>query len=174
MSTGEEFEKITTWKMGMEWNVAIEEMRLRREAVRRMGGKERIARHHSQGKLTIRERIERLVDKDTFFEVGSLMGKGTYDENGDIIDFTPAAFVEGMAEIDNRLVTVGGEDFTISGGSPAGIHKHTNFFNQPMSYQYGIPLVQLCDGAGASAAMYEEAGRMFLPSGTNLWCPVTQ
>ena len=169
MGNGAEFEKIITWKPGLEWDVAIEEMRLRREAVRRMGGKERISRHHSHGKLTIRERIERLVDKDSFFEVGSLMGKGTYDENGDIIDFTPAAFVEGLAEIDNRLVTVGGEDFTISGGSPAGIHKNANFFMQPMSYQYGIPLIQLCDGAGASAAMYEEAGRMFLPPGASLW-----
>ena len=81
MSNGEKFEKIKTWKPNLEWDVAIEEMRLRREAVRRMGGKERIARHHSHDKMTIRERIERLVDKDTFFVVGSLMGKGTYDEN---------------------------------------------------------------------------------------------
>ena len=49
MSNGEEFEKIITWKPNLEWDVAIEEMRLRREAVRRMGGKERIDRHHSQG-----------------------------------------------------------------------------------------------------------------------------
>jgi acetyl-CoA carboxylase carboxyltransferase component len=169
MSNKEEFEKIITWKPGLEWDVALEEMRRRREEAKQMGGKERVARHHSHGKLTIRERLERLVDKDTFFEVGSMMGKGMYDENGDIIDFTPAAFVEGLAEIDSRLVSVGGEDFTISGGSPAGIHKNATFFMQPMSYQYGIPLVQLCDGVGASAASYEEAGRMFLPPGTTLW-----
>lgn len=169
MVTGDEFEKIVTWKPGMEWEVAIEEMRLRKEAVRRMGGKERIERHHGQGKLTIRERIDRLVDKDSFFEVGTLMGKGKYDENGDIIDFTPAPFVEGLAEIDGRMVTVGGNDFTISGGSPAGIDKASRFFMVPMACQYGIPLVQLCDGAGASAAGYEEAGRMSLPPGTTYW-----
>ncbi len=186
MTTADEFEKIITWKMGMPWQDAIEEMRLRREAVRQMGGKERIARHHDQGKLTIRERVERLVDKDTFFEVGSLMGRGIYDENGDIIAFLPGAFVEGLAEIDGRQVTVGGEDFTISGGSPAGMHKDARFFMQPMSLQYGIPLVQLCDGAGASAASYEGGGekkggsqgggqgggRMSLPSGQQWWWDV--
>ena len=172
MNIGDAFEKIIIWKPGMGWDVAIEEMRKRREVVRRMGGRERISRHHSQGKLTIRERIEKLVDKDTFFEVGSLMGKGQYDENGDMIGFTPAAFVLGLAEIGGRLVAVGGEDFTISGGSPVGIHKDARFFMQPMSLQYGIPCVQLCDGAGASAASYEEMGRMFLPAGQQWWWDV--
>ena len=160
-------------------------MHKRQAAVRRMGGKERVARHHSQGKLTIRERIEKLVDKDTFFEVGTLMGRGIYDENGDIIAYLPGAFVEGLASIDGRRVTVGGEDFTISGGSPAGMHKDARFFMQPMSLQYGIPLVQLCDGAGASAASYEGdrkkgsgggqgggGGRMSLPSGMQWWWDV--
>ena len=185
MTTEDEFERITTWKMGMPWQAAIEEMDKRREAVRRMGGKERISRHHSQGKLTIRERIEKLVDKDTFYEVGSLMGRGIYDDNGDIIAYLPGAFVEGLADIDGRQVTVGGEDFTISGGSPAGMHKDARFFMQPMSLQYGIPLVQLCDGAGASAASYGGSGgkkgkgggqggggRMSLPSGQQWWWDV--
>jgi len=172
MNAGDEFDKIITWKPGLEWEVAIEEMHRRREVVRQMGGKERVDRHHSQGKLTIRERIEKLVDKDTFFEGGTLMGKGKYDENGDMVDFTPAAFVTGLAEIDSRLVTVGGEDFTIHGGSPAGIHKDATFFMQPMSLQYGIPCVQLCDGAGASAQSYEERGRMYLPDGARWWWDV--
>jgi len=189
MSGEEELGKIVTWKMGMPWEAAIDEMHKRRAAVRRMGGKERIARHHSQGKLTIRERIDKLVDKDTFHEVGTLMGRGIYDENGDIIAFLPGAFVEGLAEIDGRQVTVGGEDFTISGGSPAGMHKDARFFMQPMSLQYGVPLVQLCDGAGASAASYSGpssaksgakkgqgpsagGGRMSLPSGMQWWWDV--
>jgi acetyl-CoA carboxylase carboxyltransferase component len=169
MKKDDEFRKIATWKPGMGWEAAIGELEKRREVAKRMGGKERIARHHSQGKLTIRERIEKLADQGTFLEVGSLMGKGQYDGEGNLTGFTPAAFVLGLAEIDGRLVTVGGEDFTISGGSPAGIHKDARFFTQPMSQQYGIPLIQLCDGAGASAASYEDRGRMFLPPGTTLW-----
>ena len=169
MKYGDEFEKVITYKPGMEWEVAIQEMRRRKEVARQMGGKERVARHHDQGKLTIYERIEKLVDKGTFFEVGPLMGRGKYDENGDMVAFTPAAFATGLAEIDGRLVTVGGEDFTLSGGSPAGLHKDCTFFMKPMSLQYGIPCVQLHDGAGASAAGYEEAGRMMLPPGQQYW-----
>ncbi len=170
MTTDDEFEKIVTWKMGMPWQVAIEEMRSRREAVRQMGGKERIARHHSQGKLTIRERIDRLVDKDTFFEVGSTMAGSQYDENGDIVGMTPGPFVCGTGEIDGRLVTVGGEDFTISGGSPIGApHKNHAFFMQPMAFQYGIPYIMLNDGVGASAAGYEQRGRMALSRALQWW-----
>jgi len=165
MSGEDEFGKIRTWKPGMDWTLAIEELHRRRDAVRKMGGKERVDRQHSEGKLTIRERIEALVDEGTFFEVGSTMGRSQYDENGDIVDFTPAAFVEGLGEIDGRLVAVGGEDFTISGGSPAGIHKDEVFFMHPMALQYGIPLVQLKDGAGASAASSEGTGHTPLPDG---------
>jgi len=166
----EDFSKITTWKPGLDWDVAMEEMRRRKEIAKLMGGKERVERHHNQGKLTIRERIDRLVDRDTFWEAGPMMGKGKYDENGDLIGFTPAAYVEGCAEIDGRLVTVGGNDFTIAGGSPAGIDKHSPYFMMPMSYQYGIPCINLSDGAGASAAAYEEANRMFLyPAGQWWW-----
>ena len=165
-----DFEKITTWKPGLGWDIAMEEMRRRKEIAKLMGGKERVDRHHSQGKLTIRERVDRLVDKDTFWEAGPMMGKGKYDENGDLIGFTPAAYVEGFAEIDGRMVTVGGNDFTIAGGSPPGIEKHSPYFMMPMSYQYGIPCIHLSDGAGASAAAYEEANRMFLyPAGQWWW-----
>lgn len=83
------FEKIITWKPGMEWETAIEELRLRKEAVQRLGGKERIDRQHGEGKQTIRERIEQLADPGSFFEVGSIMGISQYDENGDIIGMTP-------------------------------------------------------------------------------------
>ena len=116
-----DFKRIPTWKPGMEREAAIEEMRRRKEAVAQMGGRERIDRQHREGKQTVRERIEQLTDPGTFFEVGSVMGISQYDENGDIVGVTPAAYVTGLAEIGGRLVTVGGEDFTVSGGSPAGI-----------------------------------------------------
>lgn len=166
------FEKIITWKPGMEWETAIEELRLRKEAVQRLGGKERIDRQHGEGKQTIRERIEQLADPGSFFEVGSIMGISQYDENGDIIGMTPAAYVTGLAELDGRLVTIGGEDFTIQGGSPAGIHKDETFFMHPMSLQYGIPCVQLKDGAGANVAANAKSddsgsgGRITFPDGS--------
>ncbi len=62
MEQKEEFEKITTWKPGMGWDVALEEMRRRKEAAKRMGGKERIERHHSQStdNPVLRRRLELL------------------------------------------------------------------------------------------------------------------
>jgi len=169
MSNEDSFKKITTWKPGMEWETAIEELKHRKQAVQRMGGEERITRQHGEGKQTIRERIEKLADPGSFFEVGSIMGISQYDENGDITGMTPAAFVTGLAEIDGRQVTLGGEDFTVRGGSPAGIHKDEVFFMHPMSLQYGIPCVQLKDGAGANAGASEGRGRVPFPDG-RFWC----
>ncbi|MFC1885465.1 acyl-CoA carboxylase subunit beta [Thermodesulfobacteriota bacterium] len=168
----DEFEKIPTWKMGMEWDVAVSEMHKRKEAVGRMGGKERVERQHSHGKLTVRERIEKLVDKDSFFEAGSLMGTSQYDENNDIVNFIPTGYVTGLAEIDGRPVTLGGEDFTVRGGSEAG--KGADFFMQPLSIQYGVPAVYICDGAGANAANYEKRNRMYLPASGKTWWWCTQ
>ncbi|MDD5127202.1 MAG: carboxyl transferase domain-containing protein [Dehalococcoidales bacterium] len=169
MTDGKKFEKVVTWKPGMPWKDAIEELKRRREAALLLGGKEKIERQHSRGKMTVRERIERLVDKGTFFEVGSLMGRGTYDEEGNLLDFANAGFVNGMAEIDGRLVALGGEDFTVSGGSPAGIHKDPSFFIQPVALQYGIPVIQLLDGVGFSTQDYAGMGRMTLPDSSDIW-----
>ncbi len=76
-----------------------------------------------------------------------------------MIGFTPAGMVSGLGKINGRLVTIAGEDFTVSGSSPAGIHKSRAFFVSPMSVQYEIPMVQLLDGAGANPADYEVAGQ---------------
>ncbi|MFC1989244.1 acyl-CoA carboxylase subunit beta [Chloroflexota bacterium] len=168
----DKFQKIITRKAGMPWEAAIEELRQRREVARQMGGKERVDRQHKEGKLTIRERIEKLVDKDSFFEIGSLIGKSEYDENGDQVAFTPAGYVTGLAEIDGRQVTIGGDDFTVAGGSESS--KRADFFMQPMSTQYGIPAINLCDGAGANTADYEERGRMRLPASQVGWWWCTQ
>jgi acetyl-CoA carboxylase carboxyltransferase component len=161
-------ETVETWKPGMPWSAAVRELEARRELGRRMGGPERIARQHAAGKLTVRERIAELVDPDSFFETGSIIGDGTYDEAGNLVAMQPAAFVCGLGTIGGRLAVVGGEDFTISGGSPVGVRKRPEDFLQPMALQYGVPLVYLADGAGASAKGYEAAGRTFLPDG-QMW-----
>ena len=57
-----------------EWDPELTELERRRELAARMGGEERVARQHAAGRLTVRERIERLVDKESFTEVGGLTG----------------------------------------------------------------------------------------------------
>jgi acetyl-CoA carboxylase carboxyltransferase component len=158
------------------WYEAIDEIDQRRHFAQELGGPERVARQHDQGKLTIRERIERFIDPDTFREIGALAGSGEYDDDGNLTGFLPKAFVAGLGKIDGRLVTVGGEDFTLSGGSGGGGRGGSAAgFMQPMALEYRIPLIQFCDGAGASPKNYESGGRraparMSLPDG-NMWTP---
>ncbi|MDD5127227.1 MAG: carboxyl transferase domain-containing protein [Dehalococcoidales bacterium] len=163
----DKFEKIITRKPGTSWADAITELHRRREAAQQMGGKKNVERQHANGKLTVRERINLLLDKDTFFEAGGLMGRGEYDENGDMIGFTPAGMVSGFGEIDGRPVTIAGEDFTVRGSSPIGIEKWRSYFVSPMSYQYGIPMVQLLDGAGANVADTLNRGRTIADTGAS-------
>jgi acetyl-CoA carboxylase carboxyltransferase component len=99
----------------MTWQPELDEIRRRQALARAMGGAEKIARHHAQGRLTVRERIEALLDPGTFDEVGSLAGAATYDDEGRLASFLPANFVSGTGRIDGRKVVVGGDDFTVRG-----------------------------------------------------------
>ena len=103
----------------MSWQDETDEIHRRREAALAQGGPESVARHHAKGKLTVRERAAALLDEDSFDEVGR--GAGAMGENG----FEPANYLLGFGKIDGRRVVVGGEDFTMKGGSPsaAGFRK---------------------------------------------------
>ena len=59
----------------MSWQPEMDELRRRQEMTRRMGGADKVKRQHDGGRLTVRERIERLLDKDSFRELGSIAGK---------------------------------------------------------------------------------------------------
>ena len=101
----------------MSWEQEIKELHERSTAAEAMGGEEKVARQHEFGKLTVRERLDAIVDEQSFHEVGKLAGVGEYDENGDLQSFTPSNFVFGTADIGGRPVIVSGDDFTVRGGS---------------------------------------------------------
>ena len=84
----------------MSWEKDLEELKKRAELAKEMGGIERIAKHYARGRLTVRERIDQLLDKDSFHETGEITGKVTYDENGEIQEFVPANFVFGRGKVD--------------------------------------------------------------------------
>ena len=157
-----------SWKPGMPWEHAIEDIEYVRALGREMGGPERIARQHAGGRYTVRERIEKIVDPGSFVEAGPLVGAAEYDDAGNLISFTPGAYVMGLAEIDGRPIAIGGDDFTISGGSPHNVRKHPRDFMQPLALQYGIPYVQLVEGVGHSSKADEAQGHMGLPAG-DMW-----
>jgi|TARA_Y100000310_G_scaffold329252_1_gene398719 acetyl-CoA carboxylase carboxyltransferase component len=158
-----------SWKPGMPWEKAIDDLDYIRDLAREMGGPDRIERQHSGGRYTVRERIEKIVDSGSFIEAGPIVGAADYDDAGNLREFTPGAYVMGLGEINGRPVAIGGDDFTISGGSPHNVHKHQRQFTQPLAIQYGIPYVQLVEGVGHSSKSDEAAGHMGLPSGELWW-----
>src|SRR3954454_21962408 len=103
----------------MSWEADIEELRRREALARQMGGPDKVKRQHDAGRLTVRERIDLLLDPGSFREVGAIAGRARYD-GGDLVEFSPANFVLGRGRIDGRPVVVGGDDFTVRGGAADG------------------------------------------------------
>ena len=137
----------------MSWSPEIEEVHRRRQLAQACGGPEAVARHHTEGKLTVRERIARLLDAGTFQEVGQLAGRACYGDSGELLSFTPHPYVAGIGKIDGRPIAVGGEDYTIKGGSGSGSGRRKGGqggFIEDLAARYRIPLVNLIDGVGGS------------------------
>ncbi|MDZ7685895.1 MAG: carboxyl transferase domain-containing protein [Gammaproteobacteria bacterium] len=100
----------------MSWHKEAHEIALRRELSKEQGGEEGIARQHEKGRLTIRERIDHLLDAESFEEHGEGAGFAEKGEDGSIESFSPANYVVGLGEVGGRRVAVGGEDFYAEGG----------------------------------------------------------
>lgn len=133
----------------MTWQPELDDLERMRALGRRMGGPEGIARQHGRDKLTVRERLDQLLDRGSFEEIKSTYGERTYDEDGRLRSFRPGNNVIGYGRIDGRRVHLRGDDFTIRGGSsdPAGRSKRDI---EQAAGHWRVPLVQLLDGAGGS------------------------
>jgi len=147
------------------WEEELQELKRRHEFAANLGGPESVARQHDAGRLTIRERINSLADPGSFQEVGKLTGQGHYVD-GKLQGVTPAPYVMGLAQIDARPVAIGGEDFTVRGGSSwSGDRKKggQGGFIEDLSLDYRIPLVNLIDGAGGSVTSHKRRGHAVFP-----------
>jgi len=136
----------------MSWEDETGEIRKRRSLAKQQGGAEAVERQHDKGRLTIRERIGALIDPDSFRELGEGAGVPEFNEDGSLKDFQPANYILGLATLDGRRIAVGGEDFTVRGGSPnpAGLRK--SVYAEELALTYKIPLVRLHEGGGGSVA----------------------
>src|SRR5436190_5480860 len=127
----------------MSWEAELDELRRRTELAHRMGGDERVARQHASGRLTVRERIERLFDPGTFHETGALAGRATYGDDGEIEDFLPANVVIGSGRIDGRRAVVQGDDFTVRGGAADAAIWQKMVYAERMAHDLRLPLLRL-------------------------------
>src|SRR4051812_16438051 len=98
----------------MSWEKEVADIAARRERALAMGGAGKVERQHAAGRRTIRERIERLVDPGSFLEIGVHAGFYTADRDD---AFMLDGYVCGLAKVDGRDIVVGGEDFTVKGGT---------------------------------------------------------
>ena len=148
----------------MVWQSEIEELKFRHHLAAQMGGKENIERHHSRGKLTVRERIDKLADPGSFQEIGKLAGGGIYDDDNKLTAFMPAPMVVGVCTLNGRRVVLNGGDFTIRGGaSDAMPHGSANkgAYALQMAMQWRLPYIMLLDAAGGSVRTFEQIGRTY-------------
>ncbi|MEM8648701.1 MAG: carboxyl transferase domain-containing protein, partial [Pseudomonadota bacterium] len=114
----------------MTWKDETEQIHERRKLAKRQGGESAVAAQHRKGRMTIRERIDTLLDKDTFEEIGMGAGDAELDEDGNLIEFSPANYVLGFGKIDGRRCIVGGEDFTLKGGSPSAAGQRKSQYTE--------------------------------------------
>ena len=148
----------------------MEELRRREEFAEQLGGPERVERQHAGGRYTVRERIAKLADAGSFHELGKIAGSATYDGNNDLEKLVPSNFVFGRARLDGRPVVIGGDDFTVRGGSADATIKGKHFQCEQMAKELRLPLVRIVEGSGGGGSVktIETTGRANVP-GVSGW-----
>src|ERR1700736_2326334 len=136
----------------MTWEAELRELRNREELARRMGGEERVARQHSSGRLTVRERIDRLLDPGGFHETGALAGRAAYADDGELIEFQPANVVIGQGRIEGRRAIVQGDDLTVRGGAADAAIWQKMVHAERLARDLRAPLIRLVDGTGGGGS----------------------
>ena len=112
-----------------------------------------VLRQRSRNKLSCRERIDLLLDADSFREVGSLAGFASYDEEGGIADFTPANHVGGWGKIGQRTAVVCADDFTSRGGHSDGAIGQKSGYLDRLSMELKVPSIRLLDGSSGGGSV---------------------
>jgi acetyl-CoA carboxylase carboxyltransferase component len=148
----------------------MEELRRREEFAEQLGGPERVERQHAGGRYTVRERIAKLADPGSFHELGKIAGSASYDARNDLEKLVPSNFVFGRARLDGRPVVIGGDDFTVRGGSADATIKGKHFQCEQMAKELRLPLVRIVEGSGGGGSVktIETTGRANVP-GVSGW-----
>lgn len=127
----------------------LNELERKRGEALQGGGKKRIEQQHAKGKLTARERIQLLVDKGTFEEIGMLVTHRSVDFGLDKEKYAGDGVVTGFGKINGRLVYIFSQDFTVFGGSLSETHAEKICRIMDLAMQNGAPLIGLNDSGGA-------------------------
>ena len=99
-------------------------MHAKKEHIQLGGGQKRIDKQHEKGKMTARERIEKLFDENTFVELDMFMKHRCTNFGQDKKELPGEGVVTGYGTVDGRLVYAFAQDFTVEGGSLGEKHAH--------------------------------------------------
>jgi acetyl-CoA carboxylase carboxyltransferase component len=146
---------------GAPWWVA--QLRVRAWFAEQLGGADKIGRQRERGRKNVRERIHLLLDPGSFREIGMFSGKAEYDDDGDLVNVTPANVVTGTGTIDGRDVVIVAEDFTVRGGSSESTNPEKWQYAERLALEYRMPLIRLVETAGGSINLLKQMGSTKIP-----------
>jgi propionyl-CoA carboxylase beta chain len=126
-----------------------EELEKWREKSQKGGGAARIKKQHDAGKLTARERITLLLDKESFEELGAFVRHRSHDFDLDKQRYPGDGVVTGFGTVNGRPVYVYSQDFTVFGGSLSETHAEKICNILDLAMKNGVPVVGLNDSGGA-------------------------
>jgi len=127
----------------------INELTQKRVEIAAGGGEKRVQRQHSSGKLTARERIEKLFDTDSFVELDAFVTHRSTAFGMEKTEAPGEGVVTGYGTVDGRLVYAAAQDFTVIGGSLGEMHAGKICKAMDLAVKIGAPFVSLNDSGGA-------------------------
>src|SRR3954468_17623 len=151
----------------MSWQPELNELAQRQAMAEAMGGPDKVKRQHDGGRLTVRERIDGMLDGGSFHEVGAIAGKAAYGPDGRLAEFTASNCVMGRGLVDGRPVVIVGDDFTVRGGSADATIREKPIMAERMAADPRLPIIRIIEGSGGGGSVktIETTGRANLPGG---------
>lgn len=137
-----------------EFKLLIADVRTKTGQASLGGGKSRLERHRERGKLTARDRIEYLIDKNTeFLEIGALAGYEMYEDQGGC---PSGGVVAGIGYVHGKQCMIVANDATVKAGAWFPITVKKNLRAQEIALENRLPVIYLVDSAGAYLPMQNE------------------
>ena len=141
-------------KNEVQFRQLLDELKRRAKITKTGGGQKKVDEQHKRGKLTARERIDYLIDKDSFFlEIGLFAGDGMYQEYGGC---PSAGVITGIGYVAGRLCVIVANDATVKAGAWFPITAKKNLRAQELAMDNRLPIVYLVDSAGVFLPMQDE------------------
>lgn len=135
-------------------NKIIKEINETEAEIKKGGGEKRIEKHHKKGKLTARERIDKLIDEDSrFYELGLWAGYEMYEEEGGC---PSGGVVIGIGSVSGRKCVIVANDATVKAGAWFPITAKKNLRAQEIAIENHLPIIYLVDSAGVYLPMQDQ------------------